>query len=59
MTDRDEALGMIALWVGRTVESTRELTEAEGSVVLSRVDALRGLGARKVDEEGGGNGGSN
>ena len=58
VTDKDEALGMISLWAGRTVESTRDLTEAEGSIVLTRVDALRGLGARKVDEEGGGNGGS-
>lgn len=51
VTDKDEALGLISLWAGRDVTSTRDLTEAEASIVLTRIDGLRGLGARKVDDE--------
>jgi hypothetical protein len=44
ITDRDEALGMIALWLKRKpdnpVESTNDLTPEEAVVIIDRLDAL-------------------
>jgi hypothetical protein len=48
--NRDEALALLGAWIGRPVESTSDLTATEAGTVLSRLDALRTLGARSPDD---------
>jgi hypothetical protein len=49
ITGREESLALISAWVGRTVESTNDLSQDEAHVVIERTDALLSLGATKVD----------
>jgi len=50
ITGREESLALISAWVGRTVESTNDLSQDEAHVVIERTDALLSLGAAKVDQ---------
>jgi hypothetical protein len=49
--NREEALALLGAWIGRAVESTNDLTDAEAHTVLDRLAALRTLGARSPDDE--------
>ena len=49
ITGREESLALISAWVGRTVESTNDLSQDEAHVVIERTDALLNLGATKVE----------
>ncbi|HEY2637383.1 MAG TPA: hypothetical protein VGI54_08360, partial [Solirubrobacteraceae bacterium] len=40
ITDRDEALGLIGLYLHHPVEGTGDLTPDEGTVIIERLDAL-------------------
>jgi hypothetical protein len=51
ITGRDEALGLISAWTGRTVESTNDLTPDEASVIIDRIESLLHLGAAEVTTE--------
>jgi len=53
VTGREEGLALVSAWAGRrdeqghtvTLTSTAQLTAAEMSLVLERIDMLRGIGA--------------
>lgn len=49
ITGREESLALISAWVGRTVDSTNDLSQDEAHVVIERTDALLSLGAAKVE----------
>lgn len=44
--NREEALALLGAWIGRTVTSTSDLTQAEAGTVLDRLQALKTIGAR-------------
>ena len=44
--NREEALALLAAWIGRPVESTNDLTQGEAGTVLDRLQALKSIGAR-------------
>ena len=50
ITGREESLALISAWVGRTVESTNDLSQDEAHVVIERTEALLGMGATKVEQ---------
>jgi hypothetical protein len=50
ITGREESLALISAWVGRTVDSTNDLSQDEAHVVIERTEALLGMGATKVEQ---------
>ena len=50
--NREEALALLAAWIGRPVESTNDLTQAEAGTVLDRLQALKTIGARPAAQDG-------
>jgi hypothetical protein len=57
VTDREEARGMIAAWLGHPVASSNDLTEADANVVIERAEAIKSIAATDQGEPAGEGGG--
>lgn len=51
VTGKEEGLALISVWAGRTVKSTKSLTQAELHTALERLDSIRSAAAADKGEE--------